>query len=184
VTGLFLFQEARSRATKATFKLGMSFEDQSTSIHLIQIGVTRLMQLSPFGGITNALINRYNDQSRIEYERVRDFIILHCKVTERRHAVLARLPAHGHPTRWSSASSSSRKAGRGTRRRRDAPHRVVHAGAAGTAAPAAWLPSPAAHARAGKTAQGARHSPGQQRQRRLAHARASRVPEIVLLDPR
>jgi tryptophan 7-halogenase len=56
---------------------------ESTSIHLIQIGVTRLMQLFPFSGITNALINRYNDQSRIEYERVRDFIILHYKVTER-----------------------------------------------------------------------------------------------------
>jgi tryptophan halogenase len=56
---------------------------ESTSIHLIQIGVTRLMQLFPFSGITNALINRYNEQSRIEYERVRDFIILHYKVTER-----------------------------------------------------------------------------------------------------
>ena len=56
---------------------------ESTSIHLIQIGVTRLMQLFPLSGITQALINRYNDQSRVEYERVRDFIILHYKVTER-----------------------------------------------------------------------------------------------------
>lgn len=56
---------------------------ESTSIHLIQIGVTRLMQLFPFSGITQALVNRYNEQSRVEYERVRDFIILHYKVTER-----------------------------------------------------------------------------------------------------
>jgi tryptophan 7-halogenase len=56
---------------------------ESTSIHLIHIGVTRLLQLFPFSGIRGTLVNRYNDQMRLDYERIRDFIILHYKVTER-----------------------------------------------------------------------------------------------------
>ena len=56
---------------------------ESTSIHLIQIGATRLVQLFPFNGCTAALAARYNEQSRIEMEKIRDFIILHYKLTER-----------------------------------------------------------------------------------------------------
>ena len=68
---------------------------ESTSIHLIQIGVTRLMQLFPFSGITPALINRYNEQST---HRVRAHPRLHHPALQahraRRHGVLARLPRH------------------------------------------------------------------------------------------
>ena len=56
---------------------------ESTSIHLIQIGAMRLMQLFPFGGNFEALAARYNAQSEYEIERIRDFIILHYKLTRR-----------------------------------------------------------------------------------------------------
>ena len=56
---------------------------ESTSIHLFQIGVTRLAQLFPFDGIDPVLVDRYNAMARHELERVRDFVILHYKATER-----------------------------------------------------------------------------------------------------
>jgi tryptophan halogenase len=56
---------------------------ESTSIHLMMIGVTRLIQLFPFNGITESVVNRYNALSKLELERIRDFIILHYKLTER-----------------------------------------------------------------------------------------------------
>ncbi len=56
---------------------------ESTSIHLMMIGVTRLIQMFPFGGMSSALIKRYNDLAQAELERVRDFVILHYHLTER-----------------------------------------------------------------------------------------------------
>ena len=56
---------------------------ESTSIHLFMIGVTRLIQLFPFGGISKAVVNRYNELSRHELEAIRDFIVLHYKLTAR-----------------------------------------------------------------------------------------------------
>jgi len=56
---------------------------ESTSIHLIQIAVTRLIQSFPFSGFDEAPIRRFNERARDEIERVRDFIILHYKATER-----------------------------------------------------------------------------------------------------
>jgi tryptophan 7-halogenase len=56
---------------------------ESTSIHLIKIAVTRLIQNFPFGGIKSSAVERYNALSRAEWEHVRDFIILHYHATER-----------------------------------------------------------------------------------------------------
>lgn len=56
---------------------------ESTSIHLIMIGITRLIQSFPFNGIKPALVEHYNTLAETELERVRDFIILHYHLTER-----------------------------------------------------------------------------------------------------
>ena len=56
---------------------------ESTSIHLIQRGVIRLMQMFPADGIRQSDIAEYNAQTRNELEHIRDFIVLHYHVTER-----------------------------------------------------------------------------------------------------
>jgi len=56
---------------------------ESTSIHLIQRGVTRLMQMFPGGGIRQSDIDEYNKQTWAEIEYIRDFIVLHYHVTNR-----------------------------------------------------------------------------------------------------
>ena len=56
---------------------------ESTSIHLFMMAIIRLMKLFPFGGITPQIINEYNQQSAWEIENIRDFIILHYRVTQR-----------------------------------------------------------------------------------------------------
>ncbi len=56
---------------------------ESTSIHLIQRGVIRLMQMFPSAGIRACDVDEYNRQTREEMEHIRDFIILHYHVTNR-----------------------------------------------------------------------------------------------------
>jgi tryptophan 7-halogenase len=56
---------------------------ESTSIHMIMTAVTRLLQLFPHGEIKQSIIDEYNIQAESEFIRIRDFIILHYKATER-----------------------------------------------------------------------------------------------------
>jgi tryptophan 7-halogenase len=57
---------------------------ESTSIHLIQRGIIRLMQCIPSYGIQQADVEEYNRQAASEIAHIRDFIILHYKATNRR----------------------------------------------------------------------------------------------------
>lgn len=56
---------------------------ESTSIHLIQTAVNRLLDLLPGGPIGDAQRDEYNRRTDFEVSRVRDFIILHYHANQR-----------------------------------------------------------------------------------------------------
>ena len=57
---------------------------ESTSIHLIQKSITRFLRLLPQRGLMPADIKEFNDQTFDDMLSIRDFLILHYVVTERR----------------------------------------------------------------------------------------------------
>jgi tryptophan halogenase len=56
---------------------------ESTSIHLVQAGITKFLDFFPHRECDPILIDRYNEEMAFQYETIRDFIIAHYKVTER-----------------------------------------------------------------------------------------------------
>ncbi len=56
---------------------------ESTSIYLIQEGISRLISLFPNAEVSDVIRDEYNRHMRLEFEQVRDFIVLHYAATQR-----------------------------------------------------------------------------------------------------
>lgn len=56
---------------------------ESTSIHVIQTAISRLLDLLPAGEISEWTRNDFNERTRFEMERIRDFIIFHYHFNQR-----------------------------------------------------------------------------------------------------
>jgi tryptophan halogenase len=57
---------------------------ESTGIHLFQKAILRLLLMFPSQGIKQSDVEEYNDQTKEEAENIKDFIILHYHLTDRK----------------------------------------------------------------------------------------------------
>jgi tryptophan halogenase len=57
---------------------------ESTSIHLIQRAILRIVRMLPMGEVSERDVAEFNDQQMTDMEQIRDFLILHYNATERR----------------------------------------------------------------------------------------------------
>ncbi|MDE2619473.1 MAG: tryptophan 7-halogenase [Sphingomonadales bacterium] len=63
---------------------------ESTSIHLIQRAILRLIRMMPMGAVSERDVAEFNEQQMTDMVQVRDFLILHYKATERRDSAFWR----------------------------------------------------------------------------------------------
>lgn len=56
---------------------------ESTSIHLIQVAIAKLLAKFPRDEMSDALVNGFNRDMEADYDNVKDFLIAHYKITER-----------------------------------------------------------------------------------------------------
>ena len=56
---------------------------ESTSIHLVQFAISKLLAMFPRDEFNPALIDRFNHEMGVEYGTIKDFLIAHYKITER-----------------------------------------------------------------------------------------------------
>lgn len=67
---------------------------ESTGLHLIQSAISKILGMFPHKGFDQTDIDTFNAQSQLELERIRDFIILHYKVTNREDSEFWRYVKH------------------------------------------------------------------------------------------